>query len=279
MVPPESLQWAEQCYQTYSDFWQVNTNPLRMVRDRVILDLVQGLHFRSVVDFACGFGVIAQALASQADCVTGIDGAPTAIAMARQASAGLENLSFLEGSWQELRSMLEMQQPDLLVNTDSWSFFTREQQRGLLDMAATHGVTYCLLEVRIADRETKRDVTFLEGVDFETPSSLEAFLDATAYCVVRKAVSRLYTAREATRRAAYSEAAYRRALRAKRWLIDVPTALLGTRERVLCPRFYDARVLYRRLRWCSRWYRMQALRPLIEPVVGGLALLLRLKSG
>jgi len=278
MSSPETIEWAEESYATYGDFWQVTTNPRRMVRDRAVLDLVRGMRFGTVVDFACGLGVVARLLARQAEHVIGIDGAPTAVASAQQLSASFSNVEYLLGSWQRLASVLETRSPDLLVCTDSWSFFTREEQRQLLALAEANQVRHCLFEIRIADKGGARDVNFIEGVDFETPSAIENCLTNTDYSIERVGVSRLYSYKDTGRRAAYSQAACRRAIRARRWWVDAPTALLGIPLRLFRAQHYDAWVLYRRMRWCTAWYRLHFLRPVIEPVVAGIALLLRRKG-
>lgn len=85
---------------------------------------------RTVLDFGCGIGRVARALAPKAARVIGLDLSPGMIAEARRRSAGLGNVEWLVGNGRDLAGV-ETAAVDLMIAADSFPYLAAAGEAAL----------------------------------------------------------------------------------------------------------------------------------------------------
>ncbi len=259
-----------------NDYWQVLSNKLRMVRDEMIIDVVKDMRFGKVIDFACGLGVISHRLSSQSECVLGIDGAEPAISKAKELFEN-KKVSFAVGDIEFAKQELKRISYDLLVVTDAFCYFTREQQYSLMKTAFETNVRYLLFEIRAVDPNGADGYLYSEGCDFRTAGEILQFCNNNMYYSAKINVTRKLTKKDILKKSMYNFIRKQSAFFISHYIVDLWTAIANQKQKKNGNNEYDACVLKKRLFMLSAIFNNPAGQYLIEPAISGLALLLKKK--
>lgn len=272
----DSLKKAIECYSNSADadFWGVLSNPFMLIRQKMITSLIASNYYPKALDFACGLGVMLRAIKDNIGYGLGLDGAAPAIEKARQLHSQEKGLEFAVGDPDDLERYLVRDRFNLLIITDSLSYFHREQQKRILELAWKQRVGSLLLEIRAVDPACPGRCSYHEDYDFRRVDEILNFIHACGYEVLRCRISRFYDRVDILRRSAYNPLRRIAAFLLRR-AIDALTAIALMPKRRLGDEVYDPLALELRLRFASRLYGQPLMGYLIEPMIGYIALLCR----
>ncbi|MBU1349397.1 class I SAM-dependent methyltransferase, partial [Patescibacteria group bacterium] len=257
----DTLSNAIQQYQSKpdGDFWQVTTNPLREVRDKMIVDLISVLHFNSAIDFACGLGIVASMIAKMTKTVLAVDGAQPALEKAKKIHNNISNLHFRYATLDDLPALLAKNKYDLFIMTDIFSYFNYEEQSIILNQTALNNITYLLLEIRTVDRKGTKDISFHPNSDYETANEVILFIEKSNYKLLKINISRFHNDRDIIKRDAYTLLERVISIIFKRYIIQAFTVFQYLPIRFKGDKVYDPYILEKRLKMATFLYKKPIL--------------------
>ncbi len=93
-----SVEYFEELYRADPDPWGLATSDYERGKHAVTIDALEGRRPRRAVELGCSIGVLTARLAAVCGDLLAIDAAPSAVARARERTAGLANVTVARGS-------------------------------------------------------------------------------------------------------------------------------------------------------------------------------------